>query len=93
MSAAAAGVDGCRGGWICVLKDMAPPYREHAMLASCFEDVLNHADETAIIAIDIPCPNAFREAAANAMQPSASCSASDSLKGDNRYSMTLRCPS
>jgi len=49
-----AGVDGCRAGWVCVLRQVEPPFEERAFLASCFDDVLNHSAAPTVIAVDIP---------------------------------------
>ncbi|MBI4725587.1 MAG: DUF429 domain-containing protein [Rhodomicrobium sp.] len=54
MSIAVAGVDGCRGGWVCVLRQVEPPFRERAFLAATIGEILNHPDAPEIIAIDIP---------------------------------------
>lgn len=54
MIAAVAGVDGCRGGWICVLRDLEPPHRQRAMLAGSIGEILDHPDAPTVIAIDIP---------------------------------------
>jgi predicted RNase H-like nuclease len=54
MTATVAGVDGCRGGWICVLRQVNAPFRERAFLAKTISEVLTHSDAPAVIAIDIP---------------------------------------
>ena|SRR5579883_253965 len=54
MSITAAGIDGCRGGWICVLRNVEAPFRERAFLACTIQDVLSSAEDCAAIAIDIP---------------------------------------
>ena len=54
MTATVFGVDGCRGGWVCVLRQVEPPFKERAFLASCFDDVLNHSACPSVIAVDIP---------------------------------------
>ncbi len=54
MRVTVAGADGCRGGWICVLRDLEPPYNERAFLAKTIGEVLNHPDTPTVIAIDIP---------------------------------------
>ena len=54
MTATVAGVDGCRAGWICVLRQVEPPFEERAFLASSFDDVLNHSAAPSVIAVDIP---------------------------------------
>ena len=54
MTATVLGVDGCRAGWICVLRQVEPPFEERAFLASCFDDILNHTAAPSDIAVDIP---------------------------------------
>ncbi len=54
MTATVAGVDGCRAGWVCVLRRAEPPFEERAFLARCFDDVLNHSVAPSVIAVDIP---------------------------------------
>ena len=54
MTATVLGVDGCRAGWVCVLRQVEPPFEERAFLASCFDDVLNHSAAPSVIAVDIP---------------------------------------
>ncbi len=54
MTATVAGVDGCRGGWLGVLRQTAAPFREKAFVARTFEEVLARCAEAAVIAIDIP---------------------------------------
>jgi predicted RNase H-like nuclease len=49
-----AGVDGCRGGWICVLRNVEPPHDEQAFLARSINEVLAHPANPEVIAIDIP---------------------------------------
>lgn len=49
-----AGADGCRAGWLCVLRQSEPPFEERAFLASRFEDILAHPSRPAVIAVDIP---------------------------------------
>ena len=49
-----AGVDGCRAGWICVLRQVEPPFQERVFLARSFHEVLAHPAAPAIIAVDIP---------------------------------------
>jgi predicted RNase H-like nuclease len=49
-----AGVDGCHGGWICVLRNVEQPYHERAFLAKSINEVLSHIEDPAVIAIDIP---------------------------------------
>ena len=54
MSVKVAGVDGCRGGWMCVIREVEAPFRETAFIASSIMEVFCHPDEPAIIAIDMP---------------------------------------
>jgi predicted RNase H-like nuclease len=54
MTHVVAGVDGCRGGWICVLRNVEPPLCERVVLAAAFSEILNHPGKPAIIAVDIP---------------------------------------
>lgn len=54
MTATVAGVDGCRAGWVCVLRRAEPPFEERGFLASTFDDVLNHPAAPSVIAVDIP---------------------------------------
>ncbi len=54
MTAVAAGADGCPFGWVCVLRQLEPPFRERAFLAKSIAEVLDHPDTPAVIAIDIP---------------------------------------
>lgn len=54
MSVTVAGVDGCRGGWLCVLRQVEQPFAGHIFFARTFEEILNHAASPAVIAIDIP---------------------------------------
>ena len=54
MTATVAGVDGCRAGWICVLRQVEPPFEERAFLARTFDDLLNHSAAPTVIAVDIP---------------------------------------
>jgi predicted RNase H-like nuclease len=54
LSRQVAGVDGCRGGWICVLwePDAAEPAR--VLLASSFTGLLDLPEAPAVIAVDMP---------------------------------------
>ena len=52
--ASVAGVDGCRGGWLCVMRQVEPPFQERAFLARTFQDILTRPDAPSIVAIDIP---------------------------------------
>ncbi len=54
MTVVVAGVDGCRSGWVCVLRRVEPPFEESVFLARRFDDVLNHPAKPSVIAIDIP---------------------------------------
>ncbi len=54
MTAIVAGVDGCRAGWVCVLRRSEPPFEEQAFLATRFEDILNHPAKPSVVAVDIP---------------------------------------
>jgi predicted RNase H-like nuclease len=54
MNAVVAGVDGCRGGWVCVLRRVEAPFEEQTFLAKTFTGILSHPVRPAIIAIDIP---------------------------------------
>ena len=54
MTATVAGVDGCRAGWICVLRRTEPPFQERAFLASRFDEILAHPAAPSVIAVDIP---------------------------------------
>lgn len=54
MTALVAGVDGCRAGWVCVLRQADPPFEAHAFLAKAFDEILSHPAGPAVIAIDIP---------------------------------------
>ncbi|MGO8951970.1 MAG: DUF429 domain-containing protein [Rhodomicrobium sp.] len=54
MTVTVAGVDGCRGGWLCVLRRVDAPFGEHAFLAKTIGEILNHPESPAIVAIDIP---------------------------------------
>jgi len=49
-----AGVDGCRAGWVCVLRQTEPPFQERAFLASRFDEILAHPAAPSVIAVDIP---------------------------------------
>ena len=54
MTATVAGVDGCRAGWVCVMRQVKPPFEERAFLARRFGDVLYHPAKPSVIAVDIP---------------------------------------
>ncbi len=54
LTTTVAGVDGCRGGWICILRHIFPPYHERAFLAKSISEILDHPDAPAVIAVDIP---------------------------------------
>lgn len=49
-----AGVDGCRGGWLVVLRPLHEPAAAMAILAPTFRDVLAIAPPPRIIAVDMP---------------------------------------
>src|SRR5688572_28361536 len=48
---ALAGVDGCAGGWVCVLEEGT---RLTGLVATSFAELLNRLPADAIVAIDIP---------------------------------------
>ncbi len=54
MTRTAAGVDACRGGWVCVLRNLEPPFCERILLAKTFGEILHREEAPAAIAIDIP---------------------------------------
>ena len=54
MTAIVAGADGCRAGWVCVLRQVEPPFEERAFLARSFDEILTHPAAPSIIAVDIP---------------------------------------
>jgi predicted RNase H-like nuclease len=54
MTAIVAGADGCRGGWLCVLRQLEPPFNERVFIAKTIASVLHHPSAPAVIAIDIP---------------------------------------
>ncbi len=54
MTVTVAGVDGCRAGWVCVLRQVEPPFQERAFLATCFDEILAHSAAPSVIAVDIP---------------------------------------
>jgi predicted RNase H-like nuclease len=54
MTAIVAGADGCRRGWLCVLRQVDPPFSEQAFIAKTIGGVLSHPSAPAVIAIDIP---------------------------------------
>jgi predicted RNase H-like nuclease len=49
-----AGVDGCRGGWLVVLRRLDAPGRSRVALVPTFAGILVLAEQPRIIAIDIP---------------------------------------
>jgi predicted RNase H-like nuclease len=49
-----AGVDGCRGGWLAVVRPLATPVGAQARLLPTFAEVLNLPEAPMVIAIDIP---------------------------------------
>jgi len=54
MNVEVAGVDGCRGGWLCVMRQAGPPFDERFFLAKTIGQILNHPRAPQVIAIDIP---------------------------------------
>jgi predicted RNase H-like nuclease len=48
-----AGIDGCKGGWVCVFTNVSGG-SERAFIAEHIGEVLRHPDAPAVIAIDIP---------------------------------------
>ncbi len=54
MSAAVAGVDGCRDGWLCVIRRAGPLFQERLLLAKTIGEILTHSLAPEVIAIDIP---------------------------------------
>jgi predicted RNase H-like nuclease len=54
VTATVAGIDGCRAGWVCVLRQVEPPFEERAFLARSFDEILTHPAAPSIIAVDIP---------------------------------------
>jgi predicted RNase H-like nuclease len=54
MSTTVAGVDGCRGGWLCVIRNANAPFWEQVFLAKTVAEILNHPAAPQVIAIDIP---------------------------------------
>ncbi len=54
MTMTVAGVDGCRGGWMCILRNVDPPFRERAFVARSFGEILDHPERLEVVAIDIP---------------------------------------
>jgi len=54
MTVIVAGADGCRGGWICVLRRLDVPLQEQVFIAKTFDGLIAHPAAPAIIAIDIP---------------------------------------
>lgn len=49
-----AGVDGCRAGWLAVLRPLANPLEAQVRLIATFADVLNLPEAPRVIAVDIP---------------------------------------
>jgi predicted RNase H-like nuclease len=49
-----AGVDGCPGGWLAVIRSLDDPASAHTELFTTFQDLLDHKPALAMIAIDIP---------------------------------------
>jgi predicted RNase H-like nuclease len=49
-----AGVDGCRSGWLAVVRPLASPLEAQARLLATFVEVLNLPETPRVIAIDIP---------------------------------------
>lgn len=54
MARYVAGVDGCRGGWLVVLRTLDDPSSATAFMAASFADVLASHPTPEVIAIDIP---------------------------------------
>jgi predicted RNase H-like nuclease len=54
MSETVAGADGCRGGWLCVIRQADPPFGEQLFLANALAEILNHPAAPKVVAIDIP---------------------------------------
>jgi predicted RNase H-like nuclease len=54
VTATVGGADGCRGGWLCVLRKVEPPLDASFFIAARFDSLLDHPDAPAVIAIDIP---------------------------------------
>jgi predicted RNase H-like nuclease len=54
MSGTVAGADGCRGGWLCVIRRADPPFEAQLFLTNALVDILNHPAAPKVIAIDIP---------------------------------------
>jgi predicted RNase H-like nuclease len=54
MSTIVAGVDGCRGGWLCVVRQLDRPFSEWAFVAKTIGEILHRLSAQTIIAIDIP---------------------------------------
>jgi predicted RNase H-like nuclease len=54
MSVTVAGVDGCRGGWLCVLRHADKPFGESARIFKTIGEIMQHLCAPAIVAIDIP---------------------------------------
>jgi predicted RNase H-like nuclease len=49
-----AGVDGCRAGWLVVVRPLADPLGAQARLVPTFAEVLNLPESPRVIAVDIP---------------------------------------
>ncbi|MBO6756754.1 MAG: DUF429 domain-containing protein [Roseibium sp.] len=49
-----AGVDGCKAGWIAVLRRISAPGSETVHLFPAFSDLIDHTPHLAIIAVDMP---------------------------------------
>ncbi|PPD30614.1 MAG: hypothetical protein CTY20_02320 [Hyphomicrobium sp.] len=54
MTLVLAGVDGCRGGWIAVLRAQESPATALAVFCPAFRDILDLAPAPGIIAVDMP---------------------------------------
>jgi predicted RNase H-like nuclease len=54
MTSHVAGVDGCRAGWITVVRSRASPSDAALTLLPTFQDVLSHTHHCATVAVDIP---------------------------------------
>lgn len=54
MSGLAAGVDGCRAGWLVVVRPLEDPAAAQVRLAVTFAEVLALVPEPGVIAVDIP---------------------------------------
>jgi hypothetical protein len=47
VTAIVVGVDGCRAGWVCVLRQVEPPFEERAFLARSFNEILTRLPQLA----------------------------------------------